>query len=208
MADISLFDTQESIPEEIPLMLLQSIIAGFEDYQKNVTDSSKAICCPTTKANFINDHMVFHAIEKLNGHPNVRFIKRHARTHLMISERFELKLKKLNRNRRPSNILTQAVFAFHNQIPPEPPYQLEFSDMLDPITNLIAGYQQNKLKTGIEAVYIVCPKGTHNKWEWKIDFVEEFTPKTTQTFAPDIPDMPKVKTVKPKASFQKRGARL
>ena len=31
MADISFLDTQESIPEEIPLILLQSIIAGVKN---------------------------------------------------------------------------------------------------------------------------------------------------------------------------------
>jgi hypothetical protein len=167
---ICLDDAKVIIAPDIARLLLESIVTGFEDYFKKVPDESRAICSATTRANFINDHMIYHARDKMKAHSQVQFVLRRGRTHLIISEQLEIKLKKLNRNRRPSNIITQEVSDYHNQIPLKCPQQLEFPDMLNPIANLIAGYQLNSIKTGIEAVYVVCPQGSRNRWELKLDF--------------------------------------
>jgi hypothetical protein len=48
------------------------------------------------------------------------------------------------------------------------------------IANLIAGYQINRNRERV-AVYIVCPLGSHNKWEWELDFVSELVaPQPTE----------------------------
>lgn len=202
---ITLFDeARDNIPPEIPVLLLKSINSAFEDYNKNVSDSSRGICSPTTRANFINDHMIFRAKVNLGGHPDVKFIKKNGRTHLLICNKFEVKLKKLNANRRPSNLITQAVFEFNNQIPANLPYQYAFDEILNPITNLIAGYQLNRLKTSIEAVFIVCPEGKSNKWEWRLDFTEEPSVKSLPPSKPNL-FKPKRKAVKPKSNSHERG---
>ncbi len=202
---VILFDEAKAIiPPDVPALLLQSINSAFEDYYSNVSDSSRGICSSTTKANFINDHMIFHARANLDGHPAVKFLKRNGRVHLLVCDKIEIKLKKLNANRRPSNLPTQAVFEFNNQLSSDTNYQLAFKDILNPITNLIAGYQLNRLKTGIEAVFMVCPEGKNNKWEWRLDFVEEpavipLPPSKIESFKPTK------KLIKPKSNFEKRG---
>lgn len=192
---ISLDGTKQIITPDIAKLLLESIVSGFEDYFKKIDEQSRAICSATTRANFVNDHMVYHARDKMKGNPDVQFITRRGRTHLIIGDRLEVKLKKLNRNRRPSNVLTQEVQDCHNQIPLQCPQQLEFLDMLNPIANLIAGYQLNSIRTGIEAVYVVYPQGSRNRWEWKLEFAVE---PAMITEAQPIIDSPKQKVIVPK----------
>lgn len=196
---ISLHEATTIISSDIARLLLESILAGFEDYFNKVDEESRAICSATTRANFINDHMIYHARDKMKNHPDVRFITRRGRTHLIIGESLEVKLKKLNHNRRPSNILTAEVRDYNDQIPLKPPKQLEFQDMLNPIANLIAGYQINSLKTGVEAVYVVCPQGSLNRWEWKLDFAAKpvMIPEHEQVIEPQEPKVivPKNKLV-------------
>ncbi len=169
---------------------------------KDWMNRSRAICSATTKANFINDHMIFHAKDKLGHHPNVGFVRRHGRMRLLVGDRLEIKLKKLDHNRRPSNILTQAVIDFHDQ--ETQAYQFEFPDMRYPIANLIAGYQQNRMKTGIEAVYVVCPQGSRNSWEWRMEFALE--PSKAVPIEPTTPSA-KPKIVTPKKRLAKSGLR-
>ncbi len=189
----SLWQARQTIPPEVVTLILESINEAYDDYYKHISDSSKSICSATTKANFINDHMIFHAREKLNGHPDIYFFLKNGRTHLLVCGRYELKFKKLNMSRRPSNILTGAVIDYNDQ-QINHPTQLAFPGMVNKAANLIAGYQQNKLKTGIEAVYIVCPDGSRNRWEWKLGFYEKPVEKITSLPTPDRP----VKTVRPK----------
>lgn len=197
--DFSLGDAKSIITPDLARLILESVAAGFGDYYDKVDEQSRAICCATTKAMFINDHMIFHARDRMKNHPSVRFIQRYGRTHLLIDDQLEVKLKKLNYNRRPSNVLTQAVRDFNDQKTKEYPLQLEFPGMLNPVANLIAGYQQNRIKTGIEAVYIVCPQGSRNKWEWKIEFMAE----PSKPYAEPISQPPKYRTVTPKKKLAK-----
>jgi hypothetical protein len=195
---LSMKSFEEIVPPEVTSLILESINEAYSDYYVNISDYSKAICGPTSKANFINDHMVYHARKKLFGNQFVSYIKRHGRIHLLICGLYELKFKKLNSVRRPSSILTQAVLNFNDQnwIPPQ---QIVFPNMLSEITNLIAGYQQNKSKTGIEAVYIVCPDGKSNRWEKKLGFYEKPVENIASLPTPEKP----VKTVKPKRGVKK-----
>jgi hypothetical protein len=187
----NLIDTQkeaeEAIGPELAYLILESVNGGYKDYSDNVTEKSRAICGPSAKASFINDHMVYHARELMGKHPDVAFVPRNGRTHLLIKQRVEIKLKKLNSRRRSSNIVTDAVLRYNNQLPLPLPFQMGFPDFIDPITHLIAGYQTNRLKTGIEAVYIVCPLGKRNKWEWRIDFVAPPEPVINLNTPPSNP---------------------
>lgn len=178
---------EELIGSELAYLILESVLAGFEDYSKHVSDESRAICSLATKASFINDHMLHHARRLMGKHPDVRFVLRNGRDHLLIKQRVEVKLKKLNHTRRPSNILTEAVWKYNNQLPLPFSPQLELPDFLNPITHLIAGYQTNRLKTGVEAVYIVCPLGEVNRWEWRIDFVAPPQPVCKPEAHPSAP---------------------
>jgi hypothetical protein len=194
-------EAKKSISPEIAGAIVESCLAAYQDWFSEVSDKSKAICGSTTKANFINDFMVHNARVLLEDHPDVKFIRQHGRSLLLIKDIIKIKLKKLNRNRRPSNIPTRAVKRYNSQLPLELPTQYTLPGVLYPITNLIAGYQANRLKTGVEAVYIVCPDGIHNKWEWRLDF--EPQPTTVQVDEP-IKDTP---PSKPKVVVPKKGTK-
>jgi len=180
-------EAEELIGPELAYLILQSALQGFNDYSDNISEKSRAICGAAVKASFINDHMVYHARRLMGNHPDVSFVSRNGRTHLLIKQGVEIKLKKLNTRRRSSNVLTDAVWRYNNQLPLPYPFQPELPGFMDPITHLIAGYQTNRLKTGIEAVYIVCPLGKLNKWEWRIDFVAPPQPVSELETPPSVP---------------------
>jgi len=180
-------EAEKTIGPELAYLILESVNGGFKDYSENVTERSRAICGPSAKASFINDHMIYHARELMGKHPDVAFIPRNGRTHLVIKQRVEIKLKKLNGSRRATNITTDAVWRYDSQLPLPSPFQMEFPGFIGSITHLIAGYQTNRLKTGIEAVYIVCPLGKRNKWEWRIDFIAPREPVSKLNAPSTIP---------------------
>lgn len=184
------------ITPELAKTLLEVITSAFADYNNKVDAQARAVCTATTRANFVNDHMIFHARDKMEKFaPYVRFVLRRGRTHLVIGPEgnlVEVKMKKLDRNRRPSNIPTNEAKDYQNQVV----HQLELPDMPSPIANLIAGYRLNSEKTGIGAVYIVYPQGSHNKWEWKLEF--ETQPATITPAPQPVESSPKPKAVVPK----------
>jgi len=180
-------EAEETIGPNLAYLILESVNGGFKDYSENVTEKSRAICGPSAKASFINDHMIYRARELMGKHPDVTFVLRNGRPHLLIKQRVEIKLKKLNGRRKAANIMTDAVWRYNSQLPLPSPFQMEFPGFVDPITHLIAGYQTNRLKTGIEAVYIVCPSGKQNRWEWRIDFIAPPEPVSKPSTPSNIP---------------------
>lgn len=182
---ISLDQAKQIIDLPLAKLILESVLSGFKDYSDSLSDQTRAICSATTRASFINDHMIHHAREKMQSYPQVQFIKRYGRYHLLVDGQVEIKLKKLGCNRMPSNIPTNEVKEYNTQIPlliPQPsiPQQPEFPNMRKTMANLIAGYQINRNRERV-AVYIVCPLGSHNKWEWELDFVSELVaPQPTE----------------------------
>jgi hypothetical protein len=194
-------EAEELIGPELAYLILESIQQAFKDYPDNVTEKSRAICGAAVKASFINDHMVYHAKRLMGDHPDVSFVPRNGRIHLLVKQRVEIKLKKLNTRRRASNVLTNAVWRYNNQLALPYPFQPELPGFVDSITHLIAGYQTNRLKTGIEAVYIVCPLDKLNRWEWRIDFVASPQPVSEPGTPPTVPPETR-KIVAKKATVQ------
>ncbi|MBI2861546.1 MAG: hypothetical protein HYX89_01875 [Chloroflexi bacterium] len=183
---------QTIITPDISRPLLEAIFAAYGDWDKHVSDEARATTSLTTKANFINDRMIFQAKDRLQSHSKVEFVVRHGRTHLFIGGTLEIKLKKLNRNLRPANIQTVSVTDYHNQVVQLP---LPLLDLPDALANLIAGYQESRLRTGVEAVYIIHPKGERNSWQWRLEFDSSQVPLPTPE-APPIVTPPQVKRVK------------
>ena len=191
---VSLSDAKRLIPPSVARLILESVLSALSDYNESDPEL-RARHSATTRANMINDYMLHHARAKMWNHPDVKLIQRRKRTHLLIADQFEVKFKKLNRNRRWGNIPTKVSVAYENQIPLYFPLQLELKDVLTPRTNLVAGYQLNSLRTGAEAVFIVCPLGTRNRWEWRIPFTA-VSAEVKQTGP--VTDSPSPKVVKPK----------
>lgn len=158
---ISIDEAKGMITPIIEEKLRSGIMNALQDYN-DLDASLKLTLSATTRANFINDRMCFHAREKMGYMSGIDFIKRRGRWHLVIigkKEALEVKFKKLDDNRRPSNICTDESQGFMSQV------QFEFPCMLHPITNLVAGYQLNTTRTGIRGIFVVCPYSSHNKWE-------------------------------------------
>ncbi len=158
---ISKTEAKELITPAIEVKLRSSIISALQDYN-DLDTFLKLTLSPTTRANFINDRMCFHIRDKMVNLPSVDFIRRRRRLHLVIigeKEALEVKFKKLDDNRRPSNICTNESQEYMDQV------QLEFPGMLHPITNIVAGYQLNTTRTGIKGIFVICPYGSQNKWE-------------------------------------------
>jgi hypothetical protein len=161
---ISIDEAKKLITPSIEEKLRSAIVNALQDYN-DLDVSLKLTLSATTRANFINDRMCFHIHERMGHMSGIDFVKRRGRLHLVIigeEEALEVKFKKLDDNRRPSNIRSHASQDFMNQV------QLEFPGMLHPITNVVAGYQLNTIRTGITGIFIVCPYGSQNKWEIEI----------------------------------------
>ena len=188
---------QKIITPDVAKPLFEAIHLAYSDWDKHVTPEARATTSFTTKSSFINDRMIFHAKDKLQAFPKkVAFKTRNGRTHLVIDGTVEIKLKKLNRNLRPANIQTATVIDYHNQVV-QLPTQPRLFDSPIALANLIAGYQETRVRTGVEAVCIVHPKGENNIWQWRLDF--DAMPVSLTIFkAPPTTEPPQGKKVTPK----------
>lgn len=118
----------------------------------------RAILKPRTRAGIINDFMVHKALSELDL-PGVRIKWHRGQFMLIIEDKARIRLKKLNKRLRPSNIPTQQALSFLNQ----EQVHFSFPDESPPLTDLVAGYQWNQLETGA-GIWIVCPNQRTNQW--------------------------------------------
>ena len=198
---ISIDEARKLITPIIEERLRSSIISAFQDYNE-LDGPLRLTLSPTTRANFINDRMCYHAYGKMSRMNGIDFIRRRGRLHLIIigkEEILELKFKKLDYNRRPHNIYTGEAQDFMDNI------QLEFPGILHPVTNIVAGYQLNATRTGIRGIFVVCPYGSQNKWEVDIP-ITAVAPATLVSSISGTRDeiQPSQKTVVPKEKSVKK----
>lgn len=82
-----------------------------------------------------------------------------------VEDKYQIKLKKLNRNFRTSNVMTQQTFAFLNNAG-----QLTLEGIPDP-TNLHLGYRQEKQAELLTSeIWLTCPNG-ENPPHWTMQIV-------------------------------------
>ena len=186
--------------------LRSSIISAFQDYN-DLDGLIRLTLSATTRANFINDRMCYHARDNMSQMNGIDFVRRRGRWHLIIfgkEEILEVKFKKLDYNRRPYNVYTSESQKFLDQVPLDQ-VQLEFPGMLHPITNIVAGYQLNTTRTGIRGIFVVCPYGSQNKWEVDIP-ITAVAPATLASSISTTKEeiQPPKKTVVPRGKSVKR----
>jgi hypothetical protein len=180
---ISLDEAKEIITPDIAAALAYCSAFAFREWFKEVSDKGRASCSSCTKANFINDQMIHYAKTIFPESSDIKFIPKHGRYQLLIKGKLLFKMKKLNRDLRPSNIPTKTVLNYNAQlVPPAYNVQLRFSNMPDDITHLITGYKEDSLKTGMSA-FVICPNGKYNHWVWPLDFTP-LAIETTDTIVP------------------------
>jgi hypothetical protein len=108
-----------------------------------------------TRSNFVWDCTVGYLRTALGEDGKFRFIDTHGTTLMIYDQSLLIKVKKLNRGLRASNVFTYASEKFNHQ------KDLGFELNL---TNVFLGYVPNDLNTEIEQIHIVCPNGDGVAW--------------------------------------------
>ncbi len=108
-----------------------------------------------TRSNFVWDCVVDHLRAALATDGKFRFIDTHGTMYLIYDQSLLIKVKKLDRGLRASNVLTIASTKFNHQI------YLGFDQNL---AHVYLGYVPNDLNTEIEQIHIVCPDGNGVAW--------------------------------------------
>lgn len=185
---ISLEEAKQIITPEIATRLALCSYNAFKDWFSEVSDKARANCTTSTKAHFINDHMISYAkqIFPPGNNNGVEVVKINNRDQVLVKNKIFVKMKKFNRNMKSANILTNTVFCFNNQLK-LPPFnsQLILFPVEDDIAHLINGYQEDSLKIGMKP-FISCPNGRHNYWVWPLEFT--MTPIEAPTMFPNTGD--------------------
>jgi len=141
--------------------ITECITSAIEEY-KSMDAEKRSKFKKRTRANIINDFMVFNANRELSNMSGILFSNWRGQFNVFIEDKFRLRFKKLDHRLRSSNIPTKPAQKFVNQIPEEMP------GMPYPVTNIIAGYQWDNLQIGSQDVFLVCPDGKRNRGELKL----------------------------------------
>ena len=138
------------------------------------------IVTPRTRANLMHDFMVSHARNEFDGVKNVRLCDMNGLFLLILEERINIKFKKLNDDKMPSNIPTQQNDFFMQQL-----------DLpgIESANNLIAGYELNTLATDLHEITITCPMGNRNEWYINLGYSAGIN-NVIDITSPNKPDLP------------------
>lgn len=121
-----------------------------------------------TQSSIINDLMVTGAKQLFAETPGVRFHQRRNAFLIVLDNGYVIKLKKLNKQLKASNILTMAVMDFVGQ-GQLLPTQLHLDGVPPPPTNLHLGYQLTGLALADSKIWVTCPDGAWTAaWSWEI----------------------------------------
>jgi len=111
-----------------------------------------------TKASVVNDLMIHRAYVVFRNVSGVQFVVKHGYHHLSIRDRALVRLKKLDKQGRPSNIQTERVKNLNSP-------NTKIDGLPTRARRLVAGYQENGVG-GLMAIFIVAPVG--RKIEYRI----------------------------------------
>ncbi len=108
-----------------------------------------------TKASYINDLIVKYLKELI---PDAKWQSPRGQRRFWIGGAACLRVKKVNRNLQPANLLTGSQLAFYDGLIS---LQGEFENM-PRVTPLFLGFTMNRTKSAPERLYIICPRGAFN----------------------------------------------
>jgi hypothetical protein len=122
-----------------------------------------------TQSSYINDLMVINLKNYLSNIEGVNFVDSNGQTKFIYNDKYIIKVKQINKNKKISFIATQAAMDFLYGLE----YQLSLPGIDVPNTNLILGYKMNSLHTEIENLIILHPDGlNHFSWEYEVAEVQ------------------------------------
>lgn len=166
--------------------ILASIRGGLALYSddSNYSAAARLDHNPSTRAAIRNGHIIGYAKRRLLECPEagIRLVIKGNRPLFYFNERARLSFKKLNENRRHSNYPTRQAKAFDAQLWPVEAVgdlsnrgatngRLWPENIVPSMTNVIGGYMSNQAETSFE-VFIICPDGEGNQWEWPLSDTE------------------------------------
>lgn len=146
-----------------------------------------------TKSSYIWDCIVERLRCALGADPDFRFINTCGTTYIAYGQCFLIKVKKLNRGLRASNVPTRTSERFNHQ------RQLGFGDDL---THVYLGYVPDDLNTRIEQIHLTCPNGNHVAWSIPVTGDTSSQHPIEFTSEPYTPIAAK-KRIKPKTSRER-----
>jgi hypothetical protein len=177
--------------------IYECVSGGLGDYANPAYYSPEARRdhTPSVRASIRNCHIVGRAKRVLPQHTDIRIATKNNRIFFIIADMVRLSFKKFDKDLRSRNYPTKQSRDFNAQ-------KFDGFDV-EPLTNVIAGYQTNVTETQF-ALFITCPDEQRNLWEVYLDGEEALTFLTT----PEIPEpvkervkvRPAIKTVSDEAS--------
>ena len=143
-------DEAEAILKPHYPLFCECIEGAWDEYYERVPEDIRAKLEKRARAGVLHDLMVHHALRVFQNVPSVNFVTSHGYVHLSVQGCVLIRLKKLDEKGRPTNYQTKQV------------KKLNAGEMLTdipPALRMVAGYQVNKLHSGLVALLIVAPKG-------------------------------------------------
>lgn len=129
---------------------------GWEEYHRGIAVTGwLPAMTKRGRANVVHDLSVDFLIKEFDDDRNVRISEKSGLHLFVFNDMVALRLKKLDEEKKSSNIPTQQAFDYINQCElPTIPKAL----------HLECGYILNSLETEIEGVFLTCPEGDRIAW--------------------------------------------
>ncbi len=163
------------------------VLDGFADYITEYAATSHKHS-PRTRANLIHDHIFDRAKQKLSEHSDFHRVQTKIRDLFDFADTLVLQFKKLTRNLRTSNILTQLTLDFNFQ------REVHLPGVPATLPRLTLGYVPKTDWTEVAGVYLTYCVGRRLVWyiditqagEQTAEFPQNlpFTPIPTTTHVP------------------------
>lgn len=133
---------------------------AWETFQRNIAPQFSGFYSKRTRASIIHDLMINEAIRYSDKTPSFKNFNLNNLVGFVADEKIALRLKKLDRKKLPKNIPTDQVQSFRSQ---------RSLPGISVIHHLEIGYCLDNLERGIDAIYLVYPRGLKNNfWSYQI----------------------------------------
>ena len=139
----------EMLGEDLDL-IHNCVRLGWDDFDEEYTAEQKMKLSPRTRANTINDLIVFRARSAFDGHLRANCLDINQMFIVAFNSGIAVRFKKLSEGFTASNIPTQQALAFAQQ---------GVLPGISESVNLNAGYRLDAFATKLEGVYLAYPRG-------------------------------------------------
>lgn len=159
--------------------MLDSVLYGLAMYRNPAHYSPEATRDhgPRTRAEIRNSHIVAYAARHASDHPHIQHKKAYGRVLFTVRDKLCVSYKMFDKNLKTRSNPTRQARKFKNQ---QLPLTMEWPPE---ITTAFCGYRYLDVAQTQFDVYVVCPDGAENRWQYKLSGAEiqDFTPISTST---------------------------